>query len=65
MKAKHKEDAITLLADRVVDSIKEQDTTDLESFEIYSQRLKSTFHKDLNLFKKRFIKGYTILATEK
>lgn len=61
---KKHEEVIIDLADRVIESFQEEDKIDLEAFEDYAQRLRSSLHLNAEQFKNRFLKGYTVLRDE-
>lgn len=57
-------ESIQQLADVVVESLQEGFKSDLESFEVYAQKMRSHIHADAQVFRARFLKGYHILLEE-
>lgn len=58
------EQSLQHLADAVTESLKEGCKSDLESFEVYAQKMRSHLHSDPQAFRARFLKGYQALLTE-
>lgn len=58
------EQAVQNLADAVTESLKEGCKSDLESFEVYAQKMRSHLHSDPQSFRARFLKGYQALLSE-
>ena len=58
------ESSIDTLMDLIIHSLKEENRSSLESFEIYTQRIRSHIYADMNEFRARFIKGYRVLVEE-
>lgn len=58
------EQSIMHLADAVTESLQEGCKSDLESFEVYAQKMRSHLHSDPQAFRARFLKGYQSLLTE-
>lgn len=58
------EQSLEHLADAVTESLKEGCKSDLESFEVYAQKMRSHLHSDPEAFRGRFLKGYQALLKE-
>jgi len=57
-------EALKRLADLVTESLEEEFKADLESFEVYAQKMRSHLHSDPQVFRARFLKGYQVLMDE-
>lgn len=58
------EQSLKHLADAVTESLQEGCKSDLESFEVYAQKMRSHLHSDPQVFRSRFLKGYQALLAE-
>lgn len=57
-------EALKGLADLVAESVEEGCRADLESFEVYAQKMRSHLHSDPQAFRAHFLKGYQVLLEE-
>lgn len=58
------EESFKYLADAVTESLKEGCKSEMESFEVYTQKMRSHLHSDPQAFRTRFLRGYQVLLDE-
>ncbi len=55
------EDAVDAMAQLFIDGAEAQHRSQLEPFDVYSQKVRNEFHKTLSDFRNRFAHGYEVL----
>jgi hypothetical protein len=48
----------------IVEGLREHHRSDVEPFEVYTQRIRAKIHSNANLFRSRFSRGYHTLLEE-
>lgn len=56
--------AVDELVDTIVDDLEEGYQSDLESFDVHSQRIRKEIHANMEEFRTHFLKGYDVLLEE-